>query len=101
MIRPLRDRIVVEPLDEPLSSALLVVQFGREGKHQRGRIVAVGPQVKFDEVVRKRSASDSQVGDVIQFTDAFKFPVVMDHGKKRLILQEADICAIEHREGAA
>lgn len=102
MIRPLRDRIVVEPLDEPLSGVLQVVRFGREGKHARGRVVAVGPMVKFDDDrLRKRGQHDSKVGDVIQFTDVFKFPVILDHGQKRLILQEADICGIEEREGAA
>lgn len=101
MIRPLRDRIVVEPLEEPLSQVLEVVQFGREGKHVRGRIVAVGPQVKLDDRYRPRGDIDSQVGDVIQFTDAFRFPVIIDQGRKRLILQEADICAIEEREDVA
>lgn len=98
MIRPLRDYIVVEPLEEKLSSVIEVVRLGREGKHARGRIVAVGPQVKFDDHLHSRSETDSHVGDVIQFTDIFKFPVIVDRGEKRLILQEADICGIEERE---
>lgn len=101
MIRPLRDRIVVEPLDEPLSTILVVVEHGREGKHARGRVIAVGPEVKFDDFVRRRSEGDAQVGDIIHFTDIFKFPVILDHGDKRLILQEADVCFIEEREAAA
>lgn len=102
MIRPLRDRIVVEPLDQPLSTIIQVVQHGREGKHHRGRVVAVGPQVKFDDgKYRPRGPHDSKVGDVIQFTDIFKFPVIVEHGQKRLILQEADICGIEEREDVA
>ena len=98
MIRPLRDYIVVEPLEERLSEVIEVVRLGREGKHARGRIVAVGPQVKFNDRLQPRVESDSRVGDVIQFTDIFKFPVIMDRGEKRLILQEADICGIEERE---
>lgn len=101
MIRPLRDRIVVEPLDEPLSSVLQVVQFGRDGKHARGRVVSVGPSVKLDERYRPRTDVDAQVGDLIHFTDIFKFPVIMDGGEKRLILQEADVCFVEELEGAA
>lgn len=100
MIRPLRDRIVVEPLDEPLSKIIHVVH-DNQGKHARGRIVAVGPSVKFDDIYRPRTAVDAQVGDIVQFTDIFRFPVIMDHGQKRLILQEADICFIEEREEAA
>ena len=84
MIRPLADRILVEPLDPPLSTVLHVIEQGREGRHTRGRIIACGPK-----------AQDCQVGDIIHFTDLFKFPLIMDHGQKRLILQEADICGIE------
>lgn len=93
MIRPLRDRIVVEPQDKPLSSVLEIIQF--EEKHHRGKVIAVGPQVKFEDDYLPRGPTDSKPGDMIQFTDAFKFPVIMDHGAKRLILQEADICGIE------
>ena len=83
MIRPLADRIVVEPLDPPLSTTLAVVVLGREGRHTRGKIIACGPK-----------ATDCQPGQIIHFTDTFKFPVIMDHGLKRLILQEADIAGI-------
>lgn len=100
MIRPLRDRIVVEPLDEPLSTVLVVVHE-TNGKHARGRVIEVGPEVKFDDVRRPRTAGDSRPGDVIHFTDLFKFPVILDHGEKRLILQEADICFVEDREDEA
>lgn len=102
MIRPLRDRIVVEPLDKPLSAVLEVIQHGREGKHHRGRIVAVGPSVKFDDgKYRPRGPYDAKVGDVIQFTDIFRFPTLMDGGEKRLLLQEADISAIEESASEA
>jgi hypothetical protein len=39
-----------------------------------------------------------QVGDVIHFTDIFKFPVIEQDGERLLILQEADVCFIEERE---
>lgn len=97
MIRPLRDRLVIEPLDEPLSSVLHVVC---ERNHSRGRVIAVGPQVKFNDY-RARQDHDTQVGDVVQFTDVMRFPVIMDHGEKRLIIQEADVLFVEVREEAA
>mgnify|MGYP001614527699 CR=1 FL=1 len=40
-------------------------------------------------------AKDCKPGEVIQFTDTFKFPTVLDYGVKLLILQEADIAGIE------
>lgn len=100
MIRPLADRIVVRALDIPLSSVLQVVELGREGKHHRGEVLAVGPRVKFDERMRPRTETDAHVGDVIHFTDLFKFPVVEVEGERLLIMQEADVCFIEEREAA-
>lgn len=100
MIRPLRDHIVVKPLDEPLSSVLEVVQFQK--KDSRGEIIAVGPSVKVkEERYRPRIAGDAAVGDVIHFTDIFKFPVIIDQGDRRLILQEADVQFIEEPEDVA
>jgi co-chaperonin GroES (HSP10) len=101
MIRPLRDRILVEPLDEPLSTIIEVIQHKDPGKHSRGRVLAVGPLVKFDEAYRPRTDSDTRVGDMIHFTDLFKFPVIVDQGQRRLLLQEADVCFVEEREEAA
>lgn len=95
MIRPLADRIVVRALEVPLSSVIHVIEHGKEGKHHRGEVLAVGPRVKFDERMRPRTETDAQVGDVIRFTDIFKFPVVEVDGERLLILQEADVCFIE------
>lgn len=89
MIRPLRDRIVVKPLEKPLSTVIAVVQH--DAKTTRGEVLEIGPKANWG--VRP--------GDVIHFTDAFKFPVILDHGEKRLILQEADVCFIEDREAEA
>lgn len=95
MIRPLADRIVVRALDQPLSSVIEVIEHGKDGKHHRGEVVAVGPKVKFDDRFRPRSATDAQVGNVIHFTDIFKFPVIEYEGERLLILQEADVCFVE------
>jgi co-chaperonin GroES (HSP10) len=100
VIRPLRDRIVVRALDVPLSSVIQVIEHGRDGKHHRGEVVAVGPSVKFDERYRPRTETDVQVGDVIHFTDIFRFPVVEVEGERLLILQEADVGGVEEREAA-
>jgi co-chaperonin GroES (HSP10) len=82
MIRPLRDRIVVRPLAEERRGLIEIVKLG--SKVSRGMIVAAGP-----------AAKDCKSGDVIQFTDVYRFPRVIDRGDELLILQEADICGIE------
>lgn len=89
MIQPLRDRLLIEPLDEPLSSVIHVIEA--KERNSRGRVLAIGPKVKWG----------TQVGDIIHFTDIFRFPVIMDHGAKRLILQEADVMFVEEQELAA
>lgn len=90
MIRPLRDRMVVRPLKEaPLSELLQIVRLG-EPKFTRAEVVAIGPKVTWG----------TKVGDTIQFTDNFKFPVVEHDGERLLILQEADVCGIEELEPA-
>lgn len=90
MIRPLADRIVVAPIEVPLSTMLEVVRF-KDANNTRGEVIAIGPKANWGV----------QPGDVIHFTDAFKFPVILDQGEKRLILQEADVCFIEDRESEA
>ena len=100
MIRPLRDRIVVAPMDIPLSSVIEVIQHKDADKHHRGQVMAVGPQVKFDDKYRPRHPSDTQVGDVVHFTDLFKFPAIEVEGKRLHILQEADVCFVEEKANA-
>lgn len=82
MIRPLRDRIVVQPLDQPYEGMIHLVKL--DNKVSRGKILACGPK-----------AEDCKPGEIIHFTDIFKFPVIIDHGVKVLILQEADIAGVE------
>lgn len=89
MIQPLRDRLVIEPLDEPLSTVIHVVEA--KERNSRGRVLAVGPKVKWG----------TKVDDIVHFTDIFRFPVIMDQGAKRLIIQEADVMFVEERELAA
>ncbi len=84
MIRPLRDRIVVKPLDESYSGVIHRVKLDTD--ITRGEILACGPK-----------AQDCKPGDVIQFTHLFKFPEIKYHGQSLRILQEADIAGIEEQ----
>jgi len=87
--------MVVRALDQPLSTVIEVIQHDREGKHHRGQVMAVGPSVKLDDKYRPRTDTDTRVGDVIHFMDIYKFPTVEMDGERLLILQEADVGAIE------
>lgn len=80
-IRPLRDYLVVRPLDDAQAGLVYVV---RSGRPRRGEVLAVGPQ-----------ATDSRKGEVVQFTDVMTYPEFYDGPTKLLIIQEADVCAIE------
>lgn len=87
MLRPLRDRIVVKPLDRKISE-ILIIQNAE--KFNLGEIVAVGPKAK-----------DVSVGDRIRFgesnkTTAIDFPRYHENGIEYLVLQEADVCFVEN-----
>lgn len=99
MIRPLRDRIVVRPLDEPLSTVIEVIQHKEADAHCRGQVLAVGPSVKFGKRYRPRTPTDVRVGDTVHFTDIYKFPAIECEGVRLHILQEADVCGIEVKAG--
>lgn len=99
VIRPLRDRIVVRPLDAPLSTVIEVIQHKDADSHCRGQVLAVGPSVKFGKRYRPRTPTDTQVGDTVHFTEIYKFPAIDVQGERVHILQEADVCGIEVKAG--
>lgn len=82
MIKPLRDRIVVLPIERIKSEVILVIMDERPNI---GEIVAIGPLVK-----------DVKVGDLIRYGDTSTNHLVYtkyeDAGVDYLILQEADVC---------
>lgn len=89
--RPLRDYLVVRPLDDAQAG---LVQVVRDGRPRRGEVLAVGPG-------KGGGPLDVQVGDVVQFTDVMTYPTVYEDFTKLLIIQEADVCGVEQQELAA
>ena len=85
MLRPIRDRIVVRPLERKQSEVVFVVNAE---KFSLGEVVAIGPKV--DSV---------KAGDRIRFgTDEgyLAFPEWQAaNGERFLILAEADVCFVE------
>jgi chaperonin GroES len=92
-LKPLGDRVVVEPLeqDEQTASGIILPETAKE-KPQEGTILAVGPG-KFDDAGEKRLPMDVEVGNTVLFAKYAGTEVKLDD-KKVLILRESDIMAI-------
>ena len=91
-LKPLGNRVVVEPLEqEEITAGGIVLPETAKEKPQKGTIVAVGPGDRDDD--GKRIALDVKVGDVVLYAKYSGTEIKVD-GKKVLILRESDILAI-------
>src|SRR6186713_841660 len=90
-IRPLDDRVLVEPLEaeEKTAGGILLPDTAKE-KPQRGRVVAVGPGKLLDNGSRSQLAV--QKGDEVLYGRYGGTDVVVDR-KELKILREGDILA--------
>jgi chaperonin GroES len=90
-IRPLDDRVVVEPLeaDEKTAGGILLPDTAKQ-KPQRGRVIAVGPGKLRDN--GERSTVAVAVGDEVLY-GRYGGSDVEVHGKDVKILRESDILA--------
>lgn len=97
-LRPLNDRIVVEPLEqeEQTSSGLYLPETAKE-KPQQGKVIAVGPGAR-DEA-GKRIAMDVSEGDIVLFAK-YAGTEVKIGGTKYLIMKENDVLGIVLTEKA-
>ena len=91
-LRPLADRLVVEPTeqDEMTASGIYVPETAKE-KPQKGTVIAVGPGRRDDD--GKRIPMDVKVGDRVLYARYGGSEVKLED-KKYLILKESDILAI-------
>lgn len=91
-LRPLGDRLVVEPKEQEQTTASgLVLPETAKEKPQEGEVLAVGPGRRDDD--GKRIAMDVSVGDLVLYAKYGGTEVKID-GKKLLILKETDVLAI-------
>src|SRR5947208_9532939 len=90
-IRPLDDRVVVEPLEaeEKTSGGILLPDTAKE-KPQRGRVVAVGPGKLLDN--GQRAAMSVAKGDEVLYGRYGGSDIVVER-KEIKILRESDILA--------
>jgi chaperonin GroES len=91
-LRPLADRVVVEPIEreETFAGGALVLPETAKEKPQQGRILAVGPG-HFED--GKRIPLDVKENDVVLFAKYAGTEVKIEN-KKLLILKESDILAV-------
>jgi chaperonin GroES len=86
-IRPLADRVLVEPApaEEKTASGIIIPDTAKE-KPQRGSVVAVGSGKKDEPLTVK-------VGDSVLYGKYAGTEITVD-GKEYLIMRESDIFAI-------
>jgi chaperonin GroES len=91
-MKPLGNRVVVEPIEEEeMTAGGIVLPETAKEKPQRGSILAVGPGDRDDS--GKRIEMDVKKGDTVLFAKYSGTEIKVD-GKKLLIMRESDILAI-------
>jgi chaperonin GroES len=91
-LKPLGDRVVVEPLEqEDMTASGLVIPDTAKEKPQKGTVVAAGPGARDED--GKRVALDVSVGETVLFAKYAGTEFKLD-SKKLLILKENDLLAI-------
>jgi len=94
-LRPLADRIVVEPLEKDVQTFAggeLVLPDTAKEKPQQGKVLAVGPGARDEE--GNRIPMDVDVGDTVIFAKYAGTTFKMDGGKEVLLMKESDILAV-------
>jgi len=91
-LKPLEDRILVEPIerDQMTASGIILPETAKE-KPQEGRVLAAGPGRRDEE--GNRIPMDVTVGDRILYA-RYAGTEVKVEGQKLLILRESDVLAI-------
>ncbi len=90
-LRPLEDRVVIEPLEaEEVTAGGIVLPDTAREKPQRGRVVAVGPGKLLDN--GQRGALSISVGDEVIFAKWGGMEIEVE-GEEVKILRESDILA--------
>ena len=87
MIRPLSDRVLVEPKEaETKTAAGLYIPDTAKEKPQQGTILAAGPGKKDEPMELK-------VGDVVLYGKYARTEITVE-GKNYLIMKQSDVLAV-------
>jgi len=91
-LKPLGNRVVVEPLEqEEITAGGIVLPETAKEKPQKGKVLSVGPGDRDED--GKRIPMDVAAGDIVLFAKYSGTEIKLD-GKKLLILRESDLLAI-------
>ncbi len=91
-LKPLGNRVVVEPIEqEDITAGGIVLPETAKEKPQKGKVLSIGPGDRDDE--GKRIPMDLSVGDTVLYAKYSGTEIKLD-GKKLLILRENDVLAI-------
>jgi chaperonin GroES len=92
-LKPLADRVVVEPLEEEevTASGIVLPETAKE-KPQRGTILAVGPGRKDEK--GNLIPMDVKKGDVVLYAKYAGTEIKLGRDRKVLVVRESDILAI-------
>ena len=95
-IKPLHDRVVIQPLkEEKKKGKIILPETVEKERPEKGKIISVGPGRLDDN--GKRIPLDVKVGDIVLFTKYGPSEIKMDSPsgeKEYLIAKEEDILAI-------
>lgn len=95
-LKPLGNRVVVEPIEqEDITAGGIVLPETAKEKPQKGLVLAIGPGERND--AGERMPLDVKEGDTVLFAKYAGTEIKID-GKKVLILKESDILAIVDAE---
>ncbi len=90
-VRPLDDRIVVEPVEaETKTAGGIVLPDTAKEKPQKGKVVAIGEGKLLDD--GKRAPMSVKKGDMILYARYGGTEIKVD-GKELLIMRESDVLA--------
>ncbi len=97
MFKPLRDHILVKPIEREDSKILVVITNKRMYK---GEVIATGPG---RPVNRDRESAfipmTVKPGDIVSYGETpVIFPEYEENGEKYLIMQEQDVAFIEYQQ---
>jgi chaperonin GroES len=93
VLKPLEDRIVVQPLEaEQTTASGLVIPDTAKEKPQEGTVLAVGPG-RWDDEGDKRIPLDVKVGDIVLYSK-YGGTEVKYNNEEYLVLSGRDVLAI-------
>lgn len=92
MIKPLADRVVVEPIEEEVTTkGGIVLPDTAKEKPQRGKVIAVGSGKLLDN--GERVPLEVKEGDIVIFAKYGGNEIEID-GEEYIILSERDLLAV-------